>query len=169
MRIKKVKGRFKVKQPSQNPEGHSLEVPSQGLDHNTEGKNKCRVICLGLIDKIILSTKIDRTEFVKFLRLLRINITSHYSKRFLIVVSTSDPESILDAYYSYLADKDKYDHRDTSANIKRFLRFLINSKAKTINLVKDVKIVEGVVDTIDDIIAQDELDRCIGVLEDEVY
>jgi len=128
-----------------------------------------REVCLTFIDKITRETKIEKEKIIEFLKLMRINIASMYAKKFLIMVSLSDPEAIIDAIYTYKHNSSKYDHSSVHANIKRFLRYLINSKSKTIDLGGDIKIIDGVFDKVDDEISADELNRSIGVLEDELY
>lgn len=150
-----MSGRFKIKK-TEKP--MPVAVTSQQRYKN---------VCMVFIDKITSATGIDRGEFLEFLKFMRVNLHSNYAKKFLIIVSTSDKEAILDAYYTYVNDRDKYEHNNVNVNIKRFLRYLINSKNKTISIEDEFKITDGVYDSVDDEISFDELNRSIGFLENE--
>jgi len=129
--------------------------------------NNCRNINLHLVEDISKRTSLDPEKLLSLLKILRVSLDSNRAKNLLVILYKSDPESIIDAYYSYVDNLHRYEHGNASENIRRFLTFLTNSKRRYISL--DVESVEtvGMFDKIDDEVSSDELKICIEDLENE--
>jgi len=124
-------------------------------------QQKNKVVNLKLIGDISKQTKISIEKMTGLVKVLRLRLDATATKSFLVILYTSDPESVVDAVYTYLEDVGKYDHDKSTVNKKRFLRYLLGSKRKAIPL-DDLRPEElGVVDVVDNEISKDELDYVI--------
>jgi hypothetical protein len=127
----------------------------------------CKAICLKLVEDISIKTKIASEDWYAFLKILKLNLSSYKAKRFLIILSTSDSETVVDAYYTYVETMAKYNHDDTAVNVRRFSSYLLSSKRKSIDLGEEMRTTHGMYDHTESEVSASELDYCIGVMEDE--
>lgn len=133
----------------------------------TSSQATCKAVCMKLVVDISNKTRISSEDLYGFLKVLKLKLDSNKAKRFLIILATSDPETVVDAYYSYIEDMPKYNHDETALNIRRFSSYLLSSKSKSIDLGEELRTTVGMYDNVDNEVSADELDYCIGVMEDE--
>jgi hypothetical protein len=130
-------------------------------------QSQYKAISMKLVDEICTKTKLVPDEFYAFLKVIKVKLDSSKATKFLLMIKISDPETVLDAYYSYIAAIDTFDNVDTNRNIMRFNQMLISSRMSEISLDDEIVGGGGMFDDLDSEITARDLDYSIGVLEDE--